>query len=122
MGMQIRPVVPADLSGLDEIDGTIVSTEYLHLDRTGEGTDVSWKLAERPLRERAFRARQAHEPCAHAASRTLAVPKKTTLPSLNPFPWSLSRWRALLWSAALKIALPRNARRKTAPLKNVGSS
>lgn len=52
MGMQIRPVTATDLSGLDEIDGTIVSSEYLHLDRTGEGTDVSWKLAERALREK----------------------------------------------------------------------
>jgi ribosomal protein S18 acetylase RimI-like enzyme len=50
--MQIRPAVASDLPGLDEIDGTIVSSEYLHLDRTGEGTDVSWKLAERPLREK----------------------------------------------------------------------
>jgi hypothetical protein len=56
MGMQIRPVRPTDLSGLDEIDGTIVSSEYLHLDRTGEGTDVAWKLAERPC------ARKRHAP------------------------------------------------------------
>jgi GNAT superfamily N-acetyltransferase len=50
--MQIRPLVPADLPGLDEIDGTILSSNYLHLDRAGEGTDVSWRLAERPLREK----------------------------------------------------------------------
>src|SRR4051812_33415159 len=52
MRMQIRPVTPADLSGLYDIDGTIESTHYLHLDRAGEGLDVSWKLAERPLREK----------------------------------------------------------------------
>jgi GNAT superfamily N-acetyltransferase len=52
MGMQIRPVTPLDLSGLYDIDGTIESSHYLHLDRTGEGLDVSWKLAERPLREK----------------------------------------------------------------------
>jgi GNAT superfamily N-acetyltransferase len=50
--MQIRPVTPADLDGLYDIDGTIESSQYLHLDRTGEGFDLSWKLAERPLRER----------------------------------------------------------------------
>jgi GNAT superfamily N-acetyltransferase len=52
MGMQIRPATALDLSGLDEIDGTIVSSQYLHLDRTGEGVELSWKLAERPLREK----------------------------------------------------------------------
>lgn len=50
--MQIRPVTPADLDGLYDIDGTIESGQYLHLDRTGEGLDVAWKLGERPLRER----------------------------------------------------------------------
>jgi GNAT superfamily N-acetyltransferase len=50
--MQIRAAVPTDLPGLDEIDGTVVSSEYLHLDRTGEGLELSWKLAERPLREK----------------------------------------------------------------------
>jgi GNAT superfamily N-acetyltransferase len=50
--MQIRPVTPADLDGLNDIDGTIQSSEYLHLDRAGVGLEVSWKLAERPLRER----------------------------------------------------------------------
>jgi ribosomal protein S18 acetylase RimI-like enzyme len=52
MGMQIRPVMPADLDGLYDIDGTIESSQYLHLDRTGEGLDLTWKLAERPLREK----------------------------------------------------------------------
>ena len=50
--MQIRPVTPADLDGLYDIDGTIESSQYLHLDRAGEGLDVSWKLDERPLREK----------------------------------------------------------------------
>lgn len=52
MRMQIRPVTPADLGGLYEIDGTIESTQYLHLDRAGEGLNVAWKLVERPLREK----------------------------------------------------------------------
>src|SRR4051812_16528889 len=49
--MEIRPVTPADLDDLAEIDGTIESASYLHLDRSGEGFGVSWKLSERPLRE-----------------------------------------------------------------------
>ncbi len=50
--MEIRPVRPSDLDSLLDIDGTIESGEYLHLERTGEGLNVQWKLAERPLREK----------------------------------------------------------------------
>src|SRR5687768_7414358 len=50
--MEIRPVRPADLDDLLEIDGTIESLEYLHLERTGEGLAVAWKLEQRPLREK----------------------------------------------------------------------
>ena len=50
--MQIRPVQASDLDALYDIDGTVESSEYLHLDRTGEGFDVTWKLGERPLREK----------------------------------------------------------------------
>jgi GNAT superfamily N-acetyltransferase len=50
--MQIRPLAAADLEGLYDIDGTIESSQYLHLDRTGEGLDVAWRLEERPLREK----------------------------------------------------------------------
>jgi GNAT superfamily N-acetyltransferase len=50
--MQIRPVAPADVDGLYDIDGTIESSYYLHLDRTGEALEVAWKLDERPLREK----------------------------------------------------------------------
>jgi len=50
--MQIRPVQPADLDLLTEIDGTIESTQYVHVERAGEGLAVSWRLEERPLRER----------------------------------------------------------------------
>ena len=49
--MEIRPVQPADLNDLSEIDGTVESSEYLHLDRTAEGLAVTWKLSERTLRE-----------------------------------------------------------------------
>jgi GNAT superfamily N-acetyltransferase len=50
--MEIRPVKPADLDDLAEIDGTIESASYLHLDKTGDGLAIGWKLTERPLRER----------------------------------------------------------------------
>jgi ribosomal protein S18 acetylase RimI-like enzyme len=50
--MEIRSVKPTDLDALYDIDGTIDSTEYLHVERTGEGLAAAWSLAERPLRER----------------------------------------------------------------------
>jgi ribosomal protein S18 acetylase RimI-like enzyme len=50
--MEIRPVQPADLGDLVDIDGTIESGQYLHVDRSGEGLSVTWKVDERPLRER----------------------------------------------------------------------
>jgi GNAT superfamily N-acetyltransferase len=50
--MQIRPLAPADLEGLYDIDGTIESSHYLHVERAGEGLGVAWKLEERALREK----------------------------------------------------------------------
>jgi GNAT superfamily N-acetyltransferase len=50
--MEIRPVAPADLNDLADIDGIIESTRYLHLDRTGEGLTLQWKIEERPLRSK----------------------------------------------------------------------
>lgn len=50
--MQIRPLQAGDVGMLDEIDGTIESAEYLHLERSGEGLAVSWRLSERPTREK----------------------------------------------------------------------
>lgn len=54
--MQIRPAIPADLDRLREIDATIESLQYLHLERAGEGTAISWRLEERPLREKLVNA------------------------------------------------------------------
>jgi ribosomal protein S18 acetylase RimI-like enzyme len=48
--MQIRPVAAADLDDLADIDGTIESTRYLHVDRNGEGLNLQWKIEDRPLR------------------------------------------------------------------------
>lgn len=55
--MQIRPMTPADLDALDEIDATIDSTHYLHIGRVqpeGEGEApavVTFSVEDRPLRE-----------------------------------------------------------------------
>lgn len=54
--MQLRPVLPADLMLLEEIDGTIESRQYLHIERGGEGLAASWRIHERPLRERLVRS------------------------------------------------------------------
>lgn len=48
--MQVRAATISDLDRLPEIDATIESSRYLHLERTGEGVTASWKLEERPLR------------------------------------------------------------------------
>ncbi|MCY2952770.1 MAG: GNAT family N-acetyltransferase [Planctomycetota bacterium] len=50
--MQIRPATPADAAFLADIDGTIESTRYLHLDRSGEDLAPAWHIEERPLRQR----------------------------------------------------------------------
>jgi len=50
--MEIRPIRPPDLDRLIDIDGTIESSSYLHVERAGEGLAMSWKLEERPLREK----------------------------------------------------------------------
>jgi ribosomal protein S18 acetylase RimI-like enzyme len=47
-----RPATLEDLDRLLDIDGTIESTDYLHLDRSGEGLSAGWKLEVRPLRTR----------------------------------------------------------------------
>lgn len=55
--MQIRPVQTADLDLLSEIDGTVESSQYLHVERSGEGlSGLGWKLHERPLREKLVRS------------------------------------------------------------------
>ena len=48
--MEIRPAGPTDLDALSEIDGTIQSSQYLHLERAGEGLGISLRLEERALR------------------------------------------------------------------------
>jgi RimJ/RimL family protein N-acetyltransferase len=55
--MQIRPVTAQDLAALQEIDGTVESTRYLHLDYADaaaddEGFAFAWRLEERPARQK----------------------------------------------------------------------
>jgi ribosomal protein S18 acetylase RimI-like enzyme len=70
--MQIRPVTPQDLAAIQEIDGTVESSRYLHLEQsTGaagseEATEdeaeaeaeaeaafaINWRLDERPARQK----------------------------------------------------------------------
>lgn len=50
--MQIRPATAGDLELIDEIDATIDSTRYLHIEKTGEGLGVGWRVEERPLRQK----------------------------------------------------------------------
>lgn len=59
--MDIRPLTPNDLPLLIDLDGTIESSRYLHLDRTGERVSVSWKLEDRPLRERLIDANKVDD-------------------------------------------------------------
>jgi RimJ/RimL family protein N-acetyltransferase len=62
-------MTPSDLDLLADIDGTIESTQYLHLHREGSELAIIWKLEERSLRskliepnplddDQRFRARQ----------------------------------------------------------------
>ena len=50
--MELRPATLADLPGVIEIDATVESLRYLHVERSGEGLNVQWKIEDRPLRER----------------------------------------------------------------------
>src|SRR5437588_43081 len=50
--MEIRSATAQDLDRLIEIDGTIESTRYLFVDRSGEGLAMAWRLEERALREK----------------------------------------------------------------------
>ena len=56
--MEIRPIRPADLDRLIDIDGTIESTHYLHIDYAGEGLAATWKVQERLLREKRMERNQ----------------------------------------------------------------
>src|SRR3954462_12186266 len=50
--MEIRPITPDDLRFLSDIDATIESTQYLHLEKTGEAMTLGLRVEARPLREK----------------------------------------------------------------------
>lgn len=50
--MQIRPATLTDYHHLRDIDGTIETSAYVHVDKSGEGLSTGWKLLERPLRQK----------------------------------------------------------------------
>jgi len=41
-----------DVDAVVEIDGTIESLRYLHVEKSGEGLALTWAIQERPLREK----------------------------------------------------------------------
>ena len=59
--MQIRPATSSDLPFIPEIDGTIESLDYLHLDRTGEGLSAGWRLEIRKLGEKLIESNRLPE-------------------------------------------------------------
>ena len=50
--MEIRATQPADLERMTDIDGTVESLDYLHVEASGQGLAVGWRVEERPLRTR----------------------------------------------------------------------
>lgn len=50
--MQIRPATVADAERVGDIDATIESREYLHVERAGAGLGATWSIEVRPLREK----------------------------------------------------------------------
>lgn len=52
--MEIRPVTAKDIEGLIDIDGTIESTMYLHLDQQSADAPraIGWRLEERTTRQK----------------------------------------------------------------------
>ena len=56
--MEIRPIRPPDLDRLIDIDGTIESLDYLHVEHSGEGVAGSWRIEKRPLRDKRMERNQ----------------------------------------------------------------
>jgi ribosomal protein S18 acetylase RimI-like enzyme len=50
--MFIRDMTSNDLDRLRDVDGAVESSRYLHLESAGEGLAISWKIDERPMREK----------------------------------------------------------------------
>ena len=50
--MHLRPAVAADLTDIHEIDATVESSHYLHVECSGDLPELGWRLGRRPLREK----------------------------------------------------------------------
>jgi ribosomal protein S18 acetylase RimI-like enzyme len=59
--MEIRPLNPGDIDRLAEIDATIESSQFLFLDRAGDGIARTWRLESRPLRDKLIQANPLDE-------------------------------------------------------------
>lgn len=70
--MEIRPATTSDLDSLGEIDGTIESAAYLHLEHAGEGLNKSWRLDERPLRQKLIDANRLDDESYFAAKQIIS--------------------------------------------------
>lgn len=44
-----RPLTPADVPRLDQIDANFESDRFLHVEKSIDGLNTSWRLIERPL-------------------------------------------------------------------------
>ena len=51
-----------DLSRFIDLDATVESTHYLHVERAGEGLGISWRIEERPLRPKRIDPNALDEP------------------------------------------------------------
>jgi len=71
-GMEIRAANLQDLTRLIDLDSTIESPQYLHLDRGGEGLAARWALEERPLREKLLDPNPVHEDLRFALKQVLS--------------------------------------------------
>jgi ribosomal protein S18 acetylase RimI-like enzyme len=67
--MEIRPVTPVDLENLREIDGTVESLDYLHMEQTGEGLNIGWRVEQRPLRQKLIEANTLPDEVAFAVKQ-----------------------------------------------------
>jgi RimJ/RimL family protein N-acetyltransferase len=70
--MEIRPATSRDLDFLADIDGTVESARYLHLEQTGEGLAAGWRLEERPLREKLIDANRLGEEAIFVAKQIVS--------------------------------------------------
>jgi ribosomal protein S18 acetylase RimI-like enzyme len=67
--MEIRPITPQDLNALPDVDGTIESAEYLHLEQSGEGLSITWKIEKRPLRQKLIQSNPLDEETSFAVKQ-----------------------------------------------------